>query len=168
VFHQHWAIFIELIRVPFRHMDLVWGIVPLYFGWMLNELTSSKASFKTATQTGFGFLWAGAHWMYQYFSTRPPGAPKWDVNMLFAVNVLVTVFVLAIGLVALISGLFHRYPKYGSFLGYTRFSNYFMIMIFPMQSNYLTWTWERLVAILIFAVPIWLALQFGFMPLRKK
>ena len=106
--------------------------------------------------------------MHQYFATRPPGAPRWDINMLFAVNVLVTVFVLAIGLVALISGLFHRYPKYGSFLGYTRFSNYFMITIFPMQSNYLKWTWDRLLAILVFAVPLWLALHFGLMPLRKK
>lgn len=62
--HQLWATFIELIRVPFHHEELVWGIVPLYFSWVVNELTSSRASFSTAIQTGFALLWAGAHWAW--------------------------------------------------------------------------------------------------------
>jgi len=56
----YWATFIELIATPFQHMELVWGIVPLYFGLLLNELTSAKANFRTAIQTGFSFLWAAA------------------------------------------------------------------------------------------------------------
>ena len=55
-----WLNFAELIATPFHHLALVWGIVPLYFGLLLNELTSSKADFRTAIQTGFSFLWAGA------------------------------------------------------------------------------------------------------------
>ena len=31
----------------------------------------------------------------------------------------------------------------------------------------LEWTWDRLIVTAIFAVPVWLALHFGFMPLRK-
>jgi len=42
-----------------------------------------------------------------------------------------------------------------------------MIAIFPIQSNYLAWSWDRLVAILLFAVPSWLILHFGLMPFRK-
>lgn len=57
----HWAAFAELIVTPFQFMELVWGIVPLYFGLLLNELTSAKANFRTAIQTGFSFLWAGTH-----------------------------------------------------------------------------------------------------------
>ena len=50
---QHlWQIFTELIRTPFQHLELVWGIVPLYFGLFLSEMTSSKASYRTAIQTG--------------------------------------------------------------------------------------------------------------------
>lgn len=30
--HHYWTIFAELVGVPFQHIELVWGIVPLYFG----------------------------------------------------------------------------------------------------------------------------------------
>jgi hypothetical protein len=168
VTHGYWATFWELIRTPFLHLDLVWGVVPLYFGWIVNELTSNKASFRTAIMTGFSFMWAGAHWSHQYFSVRPAGAPALDLNALGAVNLMVTAAVLAIGALALLSGLRRRYPRHCSFLGHSRFSNYFMIAIFPIQSHYLPWSWPRLAAIAVFALPIWLLLHFGLMPLRRK
>jgi hypothetical protein len=168
VFSDYWPVFWDLVRTPFQHLDLIWGIVPLYFGWLLNELTSTKASFRTAIQTGFSFLWAGAHWMYQYLSARPAGAPKISLDSLFAVNVLVTILVLLAGALALWSGVRRKFPPYGSFLGHTRFSNYFMIAIFPIQSGYLRWSWTRLIAIAIFAVPFWLIVHLGLMPLRKR
>src|ERR1035441_10790480 len=59
------AVFAELIRTPFQHLELVWGIVPLYFALLLSELTSAKKNFNTAIQTGFSFLWAGAQWLYR-------------------------------------------------------------------------------------------------------
>jgi hypothetical protein len=90
-----------------------------------------------------------------------------DWKAMLPINLLVTGVVLVLGIVALISGLRRRYPKGCEFLGYTRFSNYFMIAIFPIQTHYLPWTWDRLTAIALFAVPIWLLLHFGLMPLRK-
>ena len=84
------------------------------------------------------------------------------------VNLLVTFLVIGLGAVALVSGLRRKYPKHGSFLGHTRFSNYFMITLYPIQANYLPWTWDRLVAMAIFSVPIWLVLHFGLMPLRNR
>jgi hypothetical protein len=164
---QLWASFVELIGTPFLHAELVWGIGPLYFGWVFNELTSAKRSFRTAIQTGFSFLWAGAHWAWQHFQTHPPEHRLVSTSSLLAVNAAVTVLVLVIGLLALLSGLRKKYPRYGSFLGHTRFSNYFMIAIFPIQSRYLEWSWERLLAILVFALPIWLLFHFGLAPLRK-
>jgi hypothetical protein len=164
---NYWTVFAELIRTPFEDISLFWGIGPLYFGLFLNELTSVKANFRTAIQTGFSFLWAGAQWLYFYSRahqiTTPP--PNWRGTQ--SVNLFVTCLVLALGLLALFSGLRRRYPKYCSFLGYTRFSNYFMIMIFPMQAHALGWTWDRLAAIALFAVPIWLLLNFGLKPFRK-
>jgi hypothetical protein len=164
--HNYWNTFAELIRTPFLHLPLVWGIVPLYFGLLLNELTSSKASFKTAIQTGFSFLWAAAQWLYPYFTVSTAG--RWRSSSLLHVNLFVTALVLVLGLLALYSGVRKKYPAYCSFLGYTRFSNYFMITIFPMQAHSLAWTWERLAAIAIFALPAWLLLQFGLMPFRQK
>lgn len=164
----YWTAFAELIRTPFQHLDLVWGIVPLYFALLLNEMTAAKANFRTAIQTGFSFLWAGAQWLYPYFKPHAPGGPRVELGAMLPVNLLVTFLVIAFGVAALISGIRRRYPKYGAFLGHTRFSNYFMIAIFPMQTHYLTWTWERVTAIALFAIPIWLALHFGLMPIRNR
>lgn len=154
----------ELIRAPFLSADMVWGIVPLYFALLLNELTSSKANFRTAIQTGFSFIWAAAQWFYFFVKARPPATAA--VMSTRPINLFVTVAVFALGLLALYSGLRRRYPKYGSFLGHTRFSNYFMITIYPIQAHHFAWTWERLEAIAIFALPVWLLLHFGLMPFR--
>jgi len=159
--------FLEILISPFGRADMVWGIVPLYFGWIVNELTSAKPSYHTAIQTGFSFMWAGAQWCYQYLSSNPTTADGFNLRIFLAVNVTVTVFVLSFGLAAFVCGIRRKYPKYAKFLGHTRFSNYFMITIFPMQSGYLPWSWERFVAILAFAVPIWMLFHFGLQPFRK-
>lgn len=166
---HYWQTFVELIRAPFQEAPLIWGIVPLYFALFLNELTSGKANFRTAIQTGFSFIWAGAQWLYPYFKARAPGGPRVELNALLPVNLFVTFLVLAFGVLALFSGLRRRYPKYCAFLGYTRFSNYFMITIYPVQAHYLGWgwTWDRLIAIGLFALPVWLVLHFGLMPFRR-
>ena len=165
---QSWSAFSELIRTPFLHLELVWGIVPLYFGLLLNELTSSKANFRTAIQTGFSFLWAGAQWLYPYFKPDAAGGPHLDLNSMLPIKMLVTFTVIGLGVTALVCGIRKKFPHYGRFLGHTRFANYFMIAIFPMQAHALPWTWPRLIAIALFAVPVWLVLHFGLMPLRGK
>lgn len=164
--HRYWLAFLDLIRVPFQNPELIWGIGPLYFGWLLNELTSNRASFRTAIQTGFGFIWAGAHWSYLYFF-RSARAPRITLDALLAVNVAVTILILALGIIALVSGIRRRYPPSCQFLGHARFANYFMIAIFPIQSNYRDWSWDRLTAILIFAIPIWIILHLGLKPFRR-
>jgi hypothetical protein len=117
------AVFAELIRTPFQHLALVWGIVPLYFALLLSELTSDTKSFRTAIQTGFSFLWAGAQWLYLYrILADTPTASEVALKGLHPINLVVTGLVLVLGVVALYSGLRQRYPKYTSFLGHTRFS----------------------------------------------
>ena len=163
---NYWTTFAELIAKPFEHVELIWGIVPLYFGLLLNELTSAKASFRTAIQTGFSFLWAGAQWLYPFLQKHDPHSWRLELGAKLPVNLLVTLIVIALGGVALISGLRRRYPKYGAFLGHTRFANYLMITMFPMQARALAWTWPALIAIALFALPCWAELHFGLMPLR--
>src|SRR4051812_24844665 len=98
---HYWHTLVVIFKTPFLHTDLIWGIVPLYFGWMLNELTSSKASFRTAVQTGFTFVWAAAQWLYQYTRRHPPHAPVISPDALLAANMFVTLLVLAVGVLAL-------------------------------------------------------------------
>lgn len=165
--HGIWANFWELLRVPFQHEEMVWGIVPLYFGWAVNELTSAKVSFGTAIQTGFALLWSASHWGWQLFRHPPAKAVRLAAHGVPPVNVAVTVLVLLIGAVALWSGLRRRYPRGLRFLGHSRFSAFFMIAIFPIQSGYLAWRWDYVVAIAACAVPVWLVLHFALMPLRR-
>lgn len=164
---HYWHTFLGLVKTPFANAELIWGIVPIYFGWFLNELTSAKASFRTAVQTGFAFVWAAAQWLYQYGHKRPGDAPPISIDALLAVNMFVTLVVLAIGLLALISGLRKKFPRHCQFLGHSRFSAYFMVAIFPMQAHYLDWTWDRLTTVFLFAIPVWLVVHIGFIPLRK-
>lgn len=164
--NHEWSVFVHLLTTPFEHINLIWGIVPLYFGLLLNETTSTKANFRTALQTGFSFVWAGAHWLYPYFVPVNKAEHIIEWNAMTPINILVTLLVIALGFIALISGIRKRFPKYGRFLGHTRFANYFMITIYPMQANALFWTWDRLAAVVIFAVPVWLGLHFGLMPFR--
>ena len=165
---HYWATFAELIAAPFEHGPLIWGIVPLYFALLLNELTSAKANFRTAIQTGFSCLWAGAQWLWPYFVPHAAHGRYLELNAMLPVNLLVTFLVLTLGLIALVSGLRKRFPRHARFLGHTRFANYFMITIFPIQAHCLLWTWDRLLAIAIFAVPVWLVLHFGLMPVRNR
>src|SRR5579863_643660 len=146
MFSSYWSTFIELLAEPFRHIELVWGIVPLYFALLLSEMTSSKANFRTAIQTGFSFIWASAQWLFPYFHPHAAGVERLELGAMLPVNLFVTFLVLALGVVAFISGVRHRYPKYCAFLGYTRFANYFMITIFPIQARALAWSWDRLIA----------------------
>lgn len=164
---SYWNAFVELIVTPFQYLQLLWGIVPLYFALLLNEMTSSKASYRTAIQTGFSFLWAGAQWIYPYFKPTTPGGPRLELGAMLPINLLVTFIVVLLGVAALISGLRRRYPPGGSFLGHTRFSNYFMITLFPIQARFLLWSWDHLIAISLFAIPIWLLLHFGLKPIRN-
>jgi hypothetical protein len=164
---HYWSTFAELLATPFHQIASVWGIVPIYFALFLNEMTSDKANYRTAIQTGFSFLWAAAQWIYPYFRARGIHDTRIEWNAMLPVNLAVTAIVLVLGAIALFSGIRRRYPKYCSFIGHTRFANYFMITIYPMQAHYLAWTWERLAAIAIFAVPVWLLLHFGLMPIRR-
>jgi len=152
------GIFWELVRKPFQHTELVWGIVPLYFSWATAELTGAKANFNTAIQTGFNLLWAGAHWAWQYTQSQGVGG-RLNLSALFAVNVLVTALTILLGAIALVCGLRRKFPKYWSFLGHSRFSSYLTITLFPIQSNFLKWSWDRLIAIGIFAIPTWVGLS---------
>jgi hypothetical protein len=165
--HPYWTAFAELIRKPFENTSLIWGIVPLYFALLLSEMTSSKANFRTAIQTGFSFIWSAIQWLYPYFVHHGTKA-RLDLGAMLPVNLFVTLLVLGLGVVAFVSGIRRHYPKYCAFLGYTRFANYFMITIFPIQARVLQWQWNYVIAIAVFAVPVWLVLHFGLMPVRAE
>lgn len=162
------ASFLEIVRVPFQHSELIWGIVPLYFSWAVAELTAAKATYNTAVQTGFALLWAGSHWLWKSFPNAPRSNAPWIPQGLVSLSGWVTVIVVVLGALALVSGLRRRYPPGMRFLGHTRFAGYFMIALFPIQAGELSWTWVRVSAITFFAVPIWILLHLLLKPLLRR
>ena len=114
--YNYVMIFGELIAAPFSSVQWVFGIVPLYFGLVVNEITSAKANFKTAVQTGFSFLWAGMQWLYPHF--KAADSPREALGHMVAINLLVTGVVLGLGALALISGVRRKYPEKCQFLGH--------------------------------------------------
>src|SRR3974377_374573 len=113
---HYWATFAELIATPFGHASLIWGIVPLYFALLLSELTSAKANFRTAIQTGFSFLWAGAQWLWPFFVPHAAHGRYLELNAMLPVNLLVTFLTLGLGVVALVSGIRKKYPRHLRFI----------------------------------------------------
>lgn len=89
-----WLVFRELVVTPFAHAPLIWGIVPLYFAVLLNELTPARASFRTGVQTGFSFVWAGAQWLYPYVRASGPNLPALSWPAAIPVNLFVTLTVI--------------------------------------------------------------------------
>lgn len=160
---------VELLVTPFFsnggiNGKLVWGIVPLYAGWIANELNAARSTSRTALNTGASFLWAGLHWSYLLFVEQAGPASR----SAFTINLLVTAVVLAAGLLAFVSGLRRKLPRRLRFLGHTRFANYFMIAIYPMQSGFLAWTWPRVAAVAVFAPVVWALVQVARLPWRGR
>ena len=114
--YYYWSEFATLIATPFEHVAIIWGIVPLYFGLLLNESTSSKANYRTAPQTGFSFLWAGAQWLFPYFVKHGPHEGRLEVHAMLPVNLAVTGLELVLGVIAHVSGLRKNFPHTDAFL----------------------------------------------------
>lgn len=153
----YWMKWLELGMAPFQHFQLVWlGILPLYVTLLLGELYKSKVSFGHAVGNGFVMLWAGLNWgvhlagygwtKYMFETSRGEMQIAW----------LVTVITVAVGVFTIIIGFRKSDQGLISVLGHTRFSCYFLILLYPLQAHLKHWDTSYIFAILIFGLPAWL------------
>jgi len=153
-FYDFWMSWIELVATPFKPscFQQVWlGILPLYVTLLIGELYKSKVSFAHAVANGFVMLWAGLNWgvhLARHGSSRTEMTLAW----------LVTIVVVAIAIFTIIIGFRKSDQGLCSVLGHTRFSCYFLILLYPLQTHLLRWETKQLVIILIFALPSWLVI----------
>ncbi len=147
---------VQLIVAPFHRFGAVWpGIVPLYVSLVLGELYKSKVSFGHAVGNGFVMLWAGLNWA-MCLSNFGMFAYLGDVakqRMVLAWTV--TACCIGLGIFTIILGLRKKDKTLCQILGHTRFSGYFIILLYPMQTGLITWNMQSVAAILIFALPAW-------------
>jgi hypothetical protein len=141
--------FINLLVVPFDNLGRAWPILPVYTTLILGELYKGKVSFGHAVGNGFVMLWAGVSWAmhlsqisFVHFKTLP-----W----------IVTACCIGLGIFTIVLGLRKKDKALCEVLGHTRFSCYFLITFYPMQTAppLASWNWPNMAAILIFALPCW-------------
>jgi hypothetical protein len=160
------AYLIDLVRLlikPWEHIGAVWlGIVPLYVSLLLGELYKSKISFAHAVGNGFVMLWAGVNW-----AVRLAGLSNWDyIIQSKSIPWIVTACTIGIGLFTIVLGFRKKDKTLCQVLGHTRFSSYFLILFYPMQSGMIRWNWPSVAAILIFALPAWFIMYLAGRLLR--
>lgn len=152
--HQYHDIlqhFMQLLVTPFDHLGSAWPILPVYTTLILGEIYKSKVSFGHAVCNGAVMSWAGLNWMHNLTT-----APK--LSYLFSSKALAWIVAgaaIGIGVFAIILGIRKKDKAMCEVLGHTRFSCYFIITVYAMQTGLVPWSWENMAAILIFAIPCW-------------
>lgn len=147
----YWIRFVDLLVCPFRHLGFVWGILPVYTTLVLGELYKSKVSYSHAVCNGFVILWAGLNWGRHLASVS-------KLSYLFSSKALawiVTASCIALGIFTIVLGFRKKDKALAEVLGHTRFSCYFIILLYPMQTGLMRWEWMSVATILIFALPAW-------------
>jgi hypothetical protein len=150
---------LELVVIPFQNFKQVWlGIVPLYVSLFLGELYKSKVSFGHAVGNGFMMLWTGLNWAMHLSNLGPfsylGGAQKQHMATAWTV----TAAAVALGAFTIVLGLRKKDKGLVSVLGHSRFSLYFLILFYPMQTGLVRWNWPSVAAVLVFVLPCWFVL----------
>lgn len=144
---------LHLLIVPFDNLGTAWPILPIYTTLILGELYKSKVGFSHAIGNGFVLLWTGLNWARGLANAS-------IMSYLFTAKSLawvVSAAAIGIGVFSIILGFRKKDKALCEVLGHTRFSCYFLITFYPMQHvpQLVKWSWNNLMAILIFAVPCW-------------
>jgi hypothetical protein len=69
---------------------------------------------------------------------------------------------IGLGLFSIVLGFRKKDKALCEILGHTRFTCYFLILLYPMQHSpqLVAWSWNNMAAVLIFAVPCWFLIYF--------
>lgn len=146
---------VQLVVAPFQHFSQVWlGIVPLYVSLLLGELYKSKVSFSHAVGNGFVMLWAGLNWA-MHLGNLGFAAYVGTIKERTVAAWVVALCAIALGVFTIVLGIRKKDKGLCAVLGHTRFTSYFLILLYPMQTRLLRWEFDSLAAILIFAAPCW-------------
>ena len=149
---DYYRSFLQLLVAPFDHLGTAWPILPVYTTLILGELYRKKISFGHAVGNGFVMLWAGLSWA-RHLASGGLGSYLFTNK---ALAWIVTGTCIALAVFTIVLGLRKKDKALCEILGHTRFSCYFIILIYPMQLGWIRWDWQWLAAILIFALPCWL------------
>jgi len=155
----YWESWLTIMVKPFHHFGDVWlGILPLYVSLVLGELYKKNVSFAHAIGTGFVMLWAGLNWGVRLsnfgWMAYMTQMSKGQMNIAW----LVTAATVGLGIFTIVLGVRKKDKKLCEVLGHTRFSCYFLILLYPLQSRMLPWNNDNVISIVIFALPVWFAI----------
>ncbi len=148
------VLFVDLVVKPLAHFERVWlGILPLYVSVILGELYIRNVSFGHAVRNGFIMLWAALNWA-AHLATSSKLSYIFSSSTKIIAWIVTGTFV-AIAVFTIVLGLRKKDRTLAGILGHTRFTGYFLIMLYPMQAGLVKWNWSSLIAVLIFCLPCW-------------
>ena len=150
-FQSYWSEFVTLLVVPFSNLDTVWGILPIYASMVLGEVYEGKMDFGRAVINGAVMLLAGLDWAWHLSRASSFAYMFSEMSLPW----LVTAVCIGLGIFTVILGLRRKDKPLAATLGHTRFSCYYIILLYPMQARLVPWSTSALVGIMIFAIPAW-------------
>jgi hypothetical protein len=151
--------YVELVVAPFQQFGKVWlGILPLYVSVLVGEVYVNKVTFGHAVRNGFVMLWAALSWCVHLSQTSKLGYlfSSWKITAW-----IVTAICIGLAVFTIVLGVRKKDRALSEILGHTRFSGYFLILLYPMQAGLVKWNWPSLAAVLIFALPTWFLLYIA-------
>lgn len=152
-FEAYLVKFVHLLVVPFQNLGTAWPILPIYTTLILGELYKSRVGFSHAVGNGFVMLWTGLNWAR--------GLARASImSYIFTAKSLawiVSATAIGLGVFTIVLGFRKKDKALCEILGHTRFTCYFLILLYPMQHSpqLMRWSLDNLVVVLIFAIPAW-------------
>jgi len=148
-----WSLFLQwlalLFIVPFKNVEILWIIIPIWLGWFFSEFFQEKhsTSFGNAISNGAIALWVGIDWTRYLVNNLSYGNIQfgWGVIVKFALCIIV----LGYGLWIIIEGV--KAKKFIHFVGRIREVTYLLLVLSPIVYGIISFTWRLFLVIVIFA-----------------
>jgi hypothetical protein len=140
---------IDIFIAPFRNLDMLWIIIPIYLNWFFAELFQEKkgTSFGNAISNGVVVLWVGIDWIRTLF--KMVEADILAINSDFWLKIGIAACSLFYGLTVIIWG--NQVKKVIHYIGRIRVITYILLMFTPLFYEPELFTTSTYIAILVFA-----------------
>lgn len=135
---------LSIFAAPFRHLEMLWIIVPIYLSWMVTDFFQERkgTSIGNAIANGVVVFWVSFDWMRTVIGSM--AGFSWTLVVKFVLIGLVFMYSLMI----LIEGM--RGNNIVTKLGRVRETTYVLLMFTPIIYNEIELSWKVIIAILLF------------------
>jgi len=120
----------ELFAAPFKDLNLLWIIIPIYLTWIVTEFYQEKkgTSLGNAVTNGVLPLWVGIDWGRKTMDMLSSG--QIGVDSLLVTKIIIIIFMIIYGLIILVEGI--RARPITKYIGRIREVTFFCVVFTPV------------------------------------